>query len=219
MGLKLPEMDLNGADLLTVNLRQQSSAGIGGRIAFASREGILGPAMYTLFASAIPFGEQLERETHTEMGFPLRLSYTLNYWRPTLASSWSCRTNCSYVYFHVQLCERWAEFGAEAFPSVGWIVWVLFHFLFTRIAGELFGVHIAMLFMQQAVKWHNFLFTLTLNIIFDWVSRGLVDEYCIPEKEKSKFNRVSTFMEVRKWGVCFGFVIWPSIRRIRKSKS
>ncbi|KAL5700732.1 putative boron transporter 2 [Ranunculus cassubicifolius] len=116
---------------------------------------ILAPTTYIFFASAIPvisFGEQLERSTE-----PTVLMYT----------------------FMFNFAKDRPDLGPKLFlPWTAWVcVWtaILLFILailgacsiinrFTRVAGELFGLLIAMLFMQQAIK-------------------GLVDEFRIPQRE------------------------------------
>ncbi|KAH8479342.1 hypothetical protein H0E87_031364 [Populus deltoides] len=125
---------------------------------FKSGFRILAPTTYIFFASAIPvisFGEQLERNTE-----PTVIMYT----------------------FMFNFAKERADLGRDLFLAwTGWVcVWTaLLLFLlavlgassiinrFTRIAGELFGLLIAMLFMQQAIK-------------------GLVEEFRIPQREDPK---------------------------------
>ncbi|RWR94381.1 putative boron transporter 2 [Cinnamomum micranthum f. kanehirae] len=124
---------------------------------------ILAPTTYIFFASAIPvisFGEQLERNTDGVLTAV-----------QTLASTALCGIIHSY-------CWR-ADLGPNLFVAwTGWVcAWTAFLLFllavlgacsiinrFTRVAGELFGLLIAMLFMQQAIK-------------------GLVDEFRIPKRE------------------------------------
>ncbi|KAJ6675045.1 ANION EXCHANGE PROTEIN [Salix viminalis] len=128
---------------------------------------ILAPTTYIFFASAIPvisFGEQLERNTDGVLTAV-----------QTLASTAVCGI------IHSIIGER-ADLGRGLFLAwTGWVcVWTALLLLllavlgacsiinrFTRIAGELFGLLIAMLFMQQAIK-------------------GLVDEFRIPQRENPK---------------------------------
>ncbi|CAA6668913.1 unnamed protein product [Spirodela intermedia] len=139
---------------------------------------ILAPTTYIFFASAIPvisFGEQLERNTD---GILTAVQ--------TLASTALCGIIHSLVGGQPLLILGVAEPQFSCTPSclilprieliwgmcVDIILAVLAGHLgacsiinrFTRIAGELFGLLIAMLFMQQAIK-------------------GLVDEFHIPERE------------------------------------
>ncbi|KAL2936039.1 Boron transporter 1 [Bienertia sinuspersici] len=102
---------------------------------------ILAPTTYIFFASSIPvisFGEQLERTTDG--------SLTAVH---TLASTAICGIIHSIFGGQPLLILGVAE------PTV---------LMFTRLAGELFGLLIAMLFVQQAI-------------------RGAVEEFRIPERE------------------------------------
>ncbi|XP_028089001.1 boron transporter 1-like isoform X2 [Camellia sinensis] len=104
---------------------------------------ILPPTTYIFFASAIPvisFGEQLDRNTERpDLGHKLFLPWT----------GWVCVWTAILLFLLAIL-------GACSIIN-----------RFTRVAGELFGLLIAMLFMQQAVK-------------------GLVDEFRIPQRENPK---------------------------------
>ncbi|KAJ6343795.1 hypothetical protein OIU76_005526 [Salix suchowensis] len=128
---------------------------------------ILAPTTYIFFASAIPvisFGEQLERNTDGVLTAV-----------QTLASTAVCGIIHSIIGGQPLLILGVAE------PTVIMVcVWTALLLLllavlgacsiinrFTRIAGELFGLLIAMLFMQQAIK-------------------GLVDEFRIPQRENPK---------------------------------
>nr|KAJ0194395.1 hypothetical protein LSAT_V11C800419070 [Lactuca sativa] len=95
-----------------------------------------------------------------------------NSWRKTIAYSRSCRANNVDVKVYVQVCKRSKGFRATPFSSLlrnvnenRFCVWTAFLLIllfilgacliinrFTRVAGELFGLLIAMLFMQQAIK-------------------------------------------------------------------
>ncbi|KAI7981953.1 Boron transporter 1 [Camellia lanceoleosa] len=89
---------------------------------------ILPPTTYIFFASAIPvisFGEQLDRNTEgPDLGHKLFLPWT----------GWVCVWTAILLFLLAIL-------GACSIIN-----------RFTRVAGELFGLLIAMLFMQQAVK-------------------------------------------------------------------
>lgn len=124
---------------------------------------------------------------------------------------------------------------------------------FTRLAGELFGFLIAMLFMQEAIKVINIFSSFRLAYLIHsancilllwwlinctWSSQSfhyllvlLCNFYCElwmlgtcwwvsrTWKGKPEFYWVSTFMEICKWDVCFGSVVWPSTYCIKKQKS
>jgi hypothetical protein len=153
---------------------------------------IWAPTTYIFFASAIPvisFGEQLERNTEGVLTAVQTLAATsicgiihsIIGGQPLLILGVAEPTVIMYTFMFNFAKER-PELGRNLF--LGWAGWVcvwtaLILFLlailgacsiinrFTRIAGELFGMLIAMLFMQQAIK-------------------GLVDEFRIPKREDTK---------------------------------
>uniref|UniRef100_A0A453JY67 Bicarbonate transporter-like transmembrane domain-containing protein n=1 Tax=Aegilops tauschii subsp. strangulata TaxID=200361 RepID=A0A453JY67_AEGTS len=153
---------------------------------------ILAPTTYIFFASAIPvisFGEQLERSTDGVLTAVQTLASTalcgiihsIVGGQPLLILGVAEPTVIMYTFMFSFAKDR-ADLGPNLFLAwAGWVcVWTaLLLFLlavlgacsiinrFTRIAGELFGLLIAMLFMQQAIK-------------------GLVDEFRIPERENIK---------------------------------
>ncbi|XP_023523974.1 boron transporter 1-like [Cucurbita pepo subsp. pepo] len=153
---------------------------------------ILAPTTYIFFASAIPvisFGEQLERSTDGVLTAVQTLASTalcgiihsIVGGQPLLILGVAEPTVIMYTFMFNFAKER-PELGRNLFLAwSGWVcVWtaaLLFLMAilgacsiinrFTRLAGELFGLLIAMLFMQEAVK-------------------GLVDEFRIPERENPK---------------------------------
>ncbi|XP_037439758.1 probable boron transporter 2 [Triticum dicoccoides] len=153
---------------------------------------ILAPTTYIFFASAIPvisFGEQLERSTDGVLTAVQTLASTalcgiihsIVGGQPLLILGVAEPTVIMYTFMFSFAKDR-ADLGPNLFLAwAGWVcVWTaLLLFLlavlgacsiinrFTRIAGELFGLLIAMLFMQQAIK-------------------GLVDEFGVPERENIK---------------------------------
>ncbi|XP_022157027.1 boron transporter 1 [Momordica charantia] len=153
---------------------------------------ILAPTTYIFFASAIPvisFGEQLERSTDGVLTAVQTLASTalcgiihsIVGGQPLLILGVAEPTVIMYTFMFNFAKER-PELGRNLFLAwSGWVcVWtaaLLFLMAilgacsiinrFTRLAGELFGLLIAMLFMQQAIK-------------------GLVDEFRIPERENPK---------------------------------
>ncbi|KAJ4727865.1 Boron transporter like [Melia azedarach] len=153
---------------------------------------ILAPTTYIFFASAIPvisFGEQLERDTEGVLTAVQTLASTalcgiihsILGGQPLLILGVAEPTVIMYTFMFNFAKER-SDLGRNLFLAwSGWVcVWTaLLLFIlsilgacsiinrFTRVAGELFGLLIAMLFMQQAVK-------------------GLVDEFRIPERENPK---------------------------------
>ncbi|KAF8037021.1 hypothetical protein BT93_B0061 [Corymbia citriodora subsp. variegata] len=150
---------------------------------------ILAPTTYIFFASAIPvisFGEQLERNTDGSLTAVQTLSSTalcgiihsLVGGQPLLILGVAEPTVLMYTFMFDFVKDR-KDLGQELFLAwTGWVcVWTaLLLFLlailgacsiinrFTRLAGELFGLLIAMLFMQQAI-------------------RGVIEEFGIPERE------------------------------------
>ncbi|KAI4329534.1 hypothetical protein MLD38_027914 [Melastoma candidum] len=150
---------------------------------------ILAPTTYIFFASAIPvisFGEQLERNTEGTLTAVQTLSSTalcgvihsLIGGQPLLILGVAEPTVLMYTFMFDFVKDR-KDLGQKLFLAwTGWVcVWTaLLLFLlavlgacsiinrFTRLAGEMFGLLIAMLFMQQAI-------------------RGVVEEFGIPERE------------------------------------
>ncbi|WVZ08985.1 hypothetical protein V8G54_022331 [Vigna mungo] len=176
---------------------------------------IWAPTTYIFFASAIPvisFGEQLERDTDGVLTAVQTLASTsicgiihsILGGQPLLILGVAEPTVIMYTFMFNFAKER-PELGRDLFLAwTGWVcVWtaVLLFLLailgacsiinrFTRIAGELFGMLIAMLFMQQAIK-------------------GLVDEFRIPQRENPK-----SIQFIPSWSP----FIWPSPHCIKKQK-
>ncbi|KAJ9568120.1 hypothetical protein OSB04_004086 [Centaurea solstitialis] len=150
---------------------------------------ILAPTTYIFFASAIPvisFGEQLERDTEGSLTAVQTLASTalcgiihsIVGGQPLLILGVAEPTVLMYT-FMFKFAKDQKDLGKPLFLAwAGWVcVWTAFLLVmlsilgacsiinrFTRIAGELFGLLIAMLFMQQAIK-------------------GVVEEFGIPESE------------------------------------
>ncbi|KAI7754073.1 hypothetical protein M8C21_009588 [Ambrosia artemisiifolia] len=150
---------------------------------------ILAPTTYIFFASAIPvisFGEQLERDTEGSLTAVQTLASTalcgiihsIVGGQPLLILGVAEPTVLMYT-FMFNFAKDQKDLGQPLFLAwTGWVcVWtalllVLLSVLgacsiinrFTRVAGELFGLLIAMLFMQQAIK-------------------GVVEEFGIPKSE------------------------------------
>ncbi|PIA40594.1 hypothetical protein AQUCO_02500357v1 [Aquilegia coerulea] len=150
---------------------------------------ILAPTTYIFFASAIPvisFGEQLERNTIGKITAVQTLASTaicgiihsIIGGQPLLILGVAEPTVLMYTFMFNFAKDR-QDLGQERFLAwTGWVcVWTAFLLFllailgacsiinrFTRVAGELFGLLIAMLFMQQAIK-------------------GVVDEFRVPERE------------------------------------
>ncbi|CAA0826713.1 Probable boron transporter 2 [Striga hermonthica] len=153
---------------------------------------ILAPTTYIFFASAIPvisFGEQLERNTNGTLTAVQTLASTalcgvihsIIGGQPLLILGVAEPTVLMYTFMFNFAKER-KDLGQKLFLAwTGWVcVWTaLLLFLlavlgacsiinrFTRLAGELFGLLIAMLFMQQAI-------------------RGVVEEFVTPKRGNAK---------------------------------
>ncbi|XP_034699573.1 boron transporter 4-like [Vitis riparia] len=157
--------------------------------ALRSGTSILAPTTYIFFASALPviaFGEQLSRETDGHLSTVETLTSTaicgiihsIFGGQPLLILGVAEPTVIMYTYLY-NFAKGRADLGRELFLAwTGWVCFwtALFLFLlaifnactiitkFTRIAGELFGMLIAVLFIQEAVK-------------------GVVSEFRIPKDE------------------------------------
>ncbi|GLJ12236.1 hypothetical protein SUGI_0187020 [Cryptomeria japonica] len=158
---------------------------------------ILAPTTYIFFASAIPvisFGEQLDRSTDGLLTAVQTLASTaicgithsIIGGQPLLILGVAEPTVIMYTFMY-NFAKDKGDLGPKLFLAwAGWVcVWtsfllVLFSILgacsiinrFTRVAGELFGLLIAMLFMQQAI-------------------RGVVDEFRIPKRSNPSLKQFS----------------------------
>lgn len=158
---------------------------------FRSGYRIFAPTTYIFFASAIPvisFGEQLDRDTNGILTAVQALASTslcgiihsIFGGQPLLVVGVAEPTVIMYTFMYNFVKDR-SEIGPRLYLAwTGWVcVWSAFLLFllsilggcsiinrFTRIAGELFGLLIAMLFMQQAIK-------------------GVVEEFRIPQGENS----------------------------------
>ncbi|XP_010276509.1 PREDICTED: boron transporter 1-like [Nelumbo nucifera] len=156
---------------------------------------ILAPTTYIFFASAIPvisFGEQLDRNTDGILTAVQTLASTalcgiihsIIGGHPLLILGVAEPTVLMYTFMFNFAKDR-PDLGPKLFLAwTGWVcVWtaILLFLLailgacsiinrFTRLAGELFGLLIAMLFMQQAIK-------------------GVVDEFRIPQRENPNLTQ------------------------------
>ncbi|KAI3894227.1 hypothetical protein MKX03_013874 [Papaver bracteatum] len=158
---------------------------------------ILAPTTYIFFASAIPvisFGEQLDRSTDGVVTASQTLASTalcgiihsLIGGQPLLILGVAEPTVLMYTFMFNFVKGR-PELGPKLF--LAWTAWVcawtaaLLVLLaisgacsiinrFTRVAGELFGLLIAMLFMQEAI-------------------RGIIDEFQIPKRENPNLPEFS----------------------------
>lgn len=158
---------------------------------------ILAPTTYIFFASAIPvisFGEQLERNTGGTLTAVQTLASTsvcgvihsVFGGQPLLILGVAEPTVLMYTFMFDFAKDR-KDLGQKLFLAwTGWVcMWTaLLLFLlavlgacslinrFTRVAGELFGLLIAMLFMQQAI-------------------RGAVEEFGTPQRENANETALS----------------------------
>ncbi|KAJ6856460.1 boron transporter 4-like [Populus alba x Populus x berolinensis] len=155
---------------------------------------ILAPTFYIFFASALPviaFGEQLSRDTDGSLSTVETLASTaicgiihsILGGQPLLILGVAEPTVIMYTYLY-NFSKGREELGQKLFLAwAGWVcVWTalllvllaIFNaatiiFKFTRIAGELFGMLISVLFIQEAV-------------------RGVVSEFNTPKDESSKLE-------------------------------
>ncbi|XP_027333119.1 probable boron transporter 7 [Abrus precatorius] len=157
--------------------------------AICSGARILAPTFYIFFASALPviaFGEQLYRDTDGSLSTAETLASTaicgiiqsIFGGQPLLILGVAEPTVIMYTILF-QFCKDRPELGAKLFlPWAGWVcVWTAFLLImlavfnactiisrFTRIAEEMFGMLITVLFFQEAIK-------------------GLISEFGIPKAE------------------------------------
>ncbi|XP_027356894.1 probable boron transporter 7 [Abrus precatorius] len=150
---------------------------------------ILAPTFYIFFASALPviaFGEQLSRDTDGSLSTVETLASTaicgiihsILGGQPLLILGVAEPTVIMYTYLY-SFSKKTPELGAKLFLAwAGWVcVWSGFFLIllaifnacniitrFTRIAGELFGMLITVLFFQEAIK-------------------GLIGEFSTPKSE------------------------------------
>ncbi|KAK7384746.1 hypothetical protein VNO78_30447 [Psophocarpus tetragonolobus] len=138
---------------------------------------ILAPTFYIFFASALPviaFGEQLNRDTGGSLSTVETLASTaicgiihsILGGQPLLIVGVAEPTVIMYTILY-EFCLRRPELGVKMFlPWAGWVcVWTAFLLImlaifnacnvitrFTRVAEELFGTLITVLFFQEAIK-------------------------------------------------------------------
>ncbi|RXH72477.1 hypothetical protein DVH24_012161 [Malus domestica] len=155
---------------------------------------ILAPTFYIFFASALPviaFGEQLSRDTDGTLSTVETLASTalcgiiqsLFGGQPLLVLGVAEPTVIMYNYLYTFSKGR-PELGTKLFLAwTGWVcVWTALLLIllaifnactivtrFTRIAGELFGMLISVLFIQEAIK-------------------GVISEFSIPKGEDPKLE-------------------------------
>ncbi|KAJ6947237.1 boron transporter 4-like [Populus alba x Populus x berolinensis] len=157
--------------------------------------GILAPTTYIFFASALPviaFGEQLSRDTDGSLSTVETLASTalcgiihsILGGQPLLLLGVAEPTVIMYTYLY-SFAKGREHLGQKLF--LAWAAWVcvwtaVLLFLlaifnacaiinrFTRLAGELFGMLIAVLFIQEAIK-------------------GMVSEFEVPKSEDPKLDK------------------------------
>ncbi|XP_028091563.1 putative boron transporter 5 isoform X1 [Camellia sinensis] len=189
--------------------------------------GMLAPTAYIFFASALPviaFGEQLSRDTDGSLSTVETLASTaicgiihsILGGQPLLILGVAEPTVIMYTYLY-NFAKGRNDLGRELFLAwAGWVcVWTaLMLFLlaifnactvinrFTRIAGELFGMLIAVLFMQEAIK-------------------GLVSEFKTPKSEDPTLEKYQF-----QWlytngllGIIFCFGLLYTALRSRRARS
>ena len=156
---------------------------------------LLAPTFYIFFASALPviaFGEQLSRDTDGSLSTVETLASTaicgiihsVFGGQPLLILGVAEPTVIMYTYLYTFSKGR-EELGKKLYRAwAGWVcVWTALLLVliaifnvatiiskFTRIAGELFGMLIAVLFIQEAI-------------------RGVISEFDIPKDENPKLEK------------------------------
>ncbi|KAI3935050.1 hypothetical protein MKW98_009969 [Papaver atlanticum] len=188
---------------------------------------ILAPTTYIFFASAIPvisFGEQLDRSTDGVVTASQTLASTalcgiihsLIGGQPLLILGVAEPTVLMYTFMFNFVKDR-PELGPMLF--LAWTAWVcawtaaLLVLLaisgacsiinrFTRVAGELFGLLIAMLFMQEAI-------------------RGIIDEFGVPKRENPNLPEFSPSWRFSNgmFGLVMSFGLLLTGLKSRKARS
>ncbi|KAE9600508.1 hypothetical protein Lal_00045928 [Lupinus albus] len=189
--------------------------------------GILAPTTYIFFASALPviaFGAQLSRETDGSLSTVETLASTaicgiihsILGGQPLLIVGVAEPTIIMYNYLYNFAKDR-NGLGRELFLAwAGWVcVWTsLLLFLlsifnvgniinrFTRIAGELFGMLITVLFIQQAIK-------------------GMVSEFKVPKEEDTTLDKYQFHWLYANGllGIIFTFGLLYTALRSRRARS
>ncbi|KAL5575635.1 hypothetical protein UlMin_017334 [Ulmus minor] len=189
--------------------------------------GILAPTTYIFFASALPviaFGEQLSRDTDGSLSTVETLASTaicgiihsIFGGHPLLILGVAEPTVIMYTYLY-NFAKGREDLGPKLFLAwAGWVcVWTaLLLFVlaifnactiinrFTRIAGELFGMLIAVLFIQESIK-------------------GMVSEFKVPKAEdpnleKFQFQWIYTNGLL---GIIFSFGLLYTALKSRRARS
>ncbi|XP_027340651.1 boron transporter 4-like [Abrus precatorius] len=228
---------------------------------FRSGKGILAPTTYIFFASALPviaFGEQISKDTDGSLSTVETLASTaicgiihsILGGQPLLIVGVAEPTIIMYTYLYNFAKDR-DSLGRELFLAwAGWVcVWTaLLLFLlaifnagniinrFTRIAGELFGMLITVLFIQEAIKGMISEFNLPkdgnptaekyhspwlyanglLGIIFTF---GLLYTSLKSRRARSWYYGTGWFRSfVADYGVPFMVVVWTALSFVVPSK-
>ncbi|XP_031487787.1 boron transporter 4-like [Nymphaea colorata] len=194
---------------------------------FRSGYRILAPTTYIFFASALPviaFGEQLSRETDGKLSAVQTLASTalcgimhsILGGQPLMIVGVAEPTVIMYIYLYNFARQR-KDLGEGLYLAwAGWVcIWTaLLLFLlaifnasaiisrFTRITGELFGMMITILFIQEAIK-------------------GLVDEFRIPKGEDASVERYQFQWTYANGllGIIFSFGLLFTALRSRSARS
>lgn len=195
--------------------------------ALCSGVGILAPTAFIFFASALPviaFGEQLNRDTDGSLSTVETLASTaicgvihsIFGGQPLLILGVAEPTVIMYTYLY-NFSKGRPELGSRLYLAwTGWVcVWTaLLLFLlaifnactiitrFTRVAGELFGMLIAVLFMQQAIK-------------------GVISEFSVPKAEDPKLeqNQFQWLFVNGLLAVIFSFGLLITALKSRRARS
>lgn len=189
--------------------------------------GILAPTMYIFFASALPviaFGEQLSRDTDGTLSTVESLASTaicgiihsIIGGQPLLILGVAEPTVIMYKYLY-NFAKGKDGLGPDLFLAwAGWVcVWTSLMLIllaifnasaiinrFTRIAGELFGMLISVLFIQEAIK-------------------GVVGEFQIPKTEISTLEKYQfQWLYVNGLlGIVFSFGLLYTSLKSRRARS
>ncbi|XP_011035640.1 PREDICTED: boron transporter 4-like isoform X2 [Populus euphratica] len=189
--------------------------------------GILAPTTYIFFASALPvvaFGEQLSRDTDGSLSTVETLASTalcgiihsILGGQPLLILGVAEPTVIMYTYLY-NFAKGREHLGPKLFLAwAGWVcVWtaVLLFLLaifnacaiinrFTRLAGELFGMLIAVLFIQEAIK-------------------GMVSEFEIPKSEDPNLDKYQFQMLYTNGllGIIFTFGLLYTALKSRRARA
>lgn len=194
---------------------------------FTSGFRIFAPTTYIFFASAIPvisFGEQLDRDTNGILTAVQTLASTalcglvhsIIGGQPLLVLGVAEPTVIMYTFMYRFAKDR-SDIGPNLFLAwAGWVcVWTSISLFllaifgacsiinqFTRVAGELFGLLIAMLFMQQAIK-------------------GIIEEFRIPRMENISLEEYEPSWRFGNgmFGIVLSFgLLWTALKS-RKARS